>query len=175
MIDEVKEYWEDEDQDPLPHSREIDRTATDEVFVVHGRDEGTKDSVARFIRDLSLDPIILSELPARGQTIMEKFESNSEVGFAVALLTPDDIGSLMGEDEQSPRVRQNVIFELGFFIGKLGRGRVCALIKGEPEIPSDYAGVEYIPIDKAGGWKTKLVGELKAAGFDVDANRVFGA
>ena len=92
----------------------------------------------------------------------------------MALLTPDDAGGLSGEAEQSPRARQNVIFELGFFIGKLGRDRVRALTKGEPEIPSDYAGVEYIQIDEAGGWKMILMKELKAAGFHVDANRVIG-
>lgn len=178
MIDEIEEYWEDENQGP---SHLVKQTSpqrsqfSQEIFIVHGRDDGTKNSIARFLENLELVPVILSEIPARGLTIIEKFERHSDVEFAVALLTPDDTGSLRGEDESNPRARQNVIFELGFFIGKLGRGKVCALIKGEPEIPSDYAGVEYIPIDEAGGWKMRLVGELKAAGFDVDANRVFNA
>ena len=118
--------------------------------------------------------MILSELPARGQTIIEKFDSSSDVGFAVALLTPDDAGALSGQAELGPRARQNVIFELGFFIGKLGRGRVCALTKGEPEIPSDYAGVEYIPLDDHGAWRMRLFRELRAAGFEIDADRLVG-
>ena len=73
-----------------------------------------------------------------------------------------------------PRARQNVILELGVFLGKLGRKHVCPLVKGDVETPSDYDGVVYTKLDDAGGWKMKLVQELKAAGFDVDANRAFG-
>ena len=176
MIDDVDEYWEDEDQYPWSHAREIEPSITSAIFIVHGRDEGAKDTVARLLETLGLRPIVLAEQPGQGQTIIEKFEQHAHVAFAVIILTPDDTGSLKGKvlNIPNPRARQNVIFELGFFIGKLGRGKVCALTKGKPEIPSDYAGVEYIPIDEASDWKMKLVGELKAAGFDVDANRVFG-
>ena len=178
MIKEINEYWPDENQVTIPvmsQTQGTDHTATKKVFVAHGRDEAAKESVARFLQKVGLEPVILSELPARGQTIIEKFKSNSDVRFAVALLTPDDAGSRRGETEPKPRARQNVIFELGFFIGSLGRDKVCALTKGEPEIPSNYAGVEYISLDESGGWQMKLVGELKAAGFDVDANRAFSA
>lgn len=100
------------------------------------------------------------------------FERHADVSFAIALLTPDDAGSLSGKTEDlRPRARQNVIFELGYFIGRLGREGVCALTRGEVEIPSDYSGVVYIHLDVGGGWKLQLVKELKAAGFDVDANR----
>ena len=177
MIDEITEYWED-DAEQIPDSYTTDGRqegiTSRMVFVVHGRDEGAKDSVASFLKDLNLVPIILSELPGKGQTIIEKFEGNADVGFTVALLTPDDAGGLSGEAEQSSRARQNVIFELGFFIGKLGRGRVCALTKGDLEIPSDYAGVEYIPLDDHGAWKMKLFKELRTAGFNLDANRLVG-
>ena len=115
--------------------------------------------------------MILDEQASQGKTIIEKFESHAQVRFAIALLTPDDTGSLSNDDTPRPRARQNVIFELGFFIGRLGRYRVCALTNGEVEIeiPSDYSGVVYIPMDD-GGWKFGLVKELKAAGFNVDAN-----
>ena len=122
-------------------------------------------------KKLELKPVILSEQSSRGRTIIEKFEKHSKVGFAIALLTPDDTGSLEGEKKQ-PRARQNVIFELGFFIGRIGRERVCALSKGEVEIPSDYSGVVYIPLEDSGGWKFQLCRELKAAGYDIDANRI---
>ena len=88
----------------------------------------------------------------------------------MVLLTPDDEGGLKHSDAMRLRARQNVIFELGFFIGRLGRNRVCALTKGDVEIPSDYSGVVYIQMD--GGWKLDLVRELKGAGYDVDANRI---
>ena len=143
------------------------------IFLVHGRDEGAKSAVARFLEKLDLQPVILDEQANRGQTIIEKFESHSNVCFAIVLLTPDDEGGLRGGEKSGRhRARQNVIFELGFFIGRLGRQRVCALTKGSAmEIPSDYSGVVYIPLDDGGAWRYHLVKELKSAGFDVDANR----
>ena len=176
MRNEVIDDWNDNNQNPIlqPAFPQTDaRVVSNKVFIVHGRDDGSRETVARFLEKLKLEPIILNEQASQGGTIIEKFERHSEVGFAVVLLTPDDEGALRGEeDDRSPRARQNVIFELGFFIGRLGRERVCALTKGgSMEIPSDYAGVVYIPLDDKGAWKIGLVKELKAAGFDVDANR----
>ena len=146
--------------------------STNEVFVIHGRDEGAKQTVARFLERLSLKPVILHEQPNEGRTIIEKFEDHAHVGFAVVLLTPDDVGSLKEEKTNlKSRARQNVIFEFGYFIGKLGRKRVCALVKGDVEKPSDYDGVLYIPLDDSDGWKMRLIRELKTAGFEVDANK----
>ena len=173
MIEEIEKYWEDE---ILKSTISIDQdgrsTSNNEVFIIHGRDNETKETVARFLEHLNLKPIILHEQSNQGRTIIEKFEQHAQVGFAVALLTPDDVGMLQ-EDRQNlkPRARQNVIFEFGYFIGRLGRNRVCALTKGSVETPSDYDGVIYIPLDEAGGWKMKLVKELKNAGIAVDANR----
>ena len=89
------------------------------------------------------------------------------------MLTPDDAGSLQGNEEHNlkPRARQNVVFEFGYFIGKLGRRRVCALVKGDVEKPSDYDGVLYISLNDSGGWEMRLIKELKTAGFEVDANK----
>ena len=173
MIDEIKEYWGDGDQvSTLSISQEVDSPTTNKVFVVHGRDSGTKNTVARFLERLDLQPIVLADQPNRGFTTIEKFEHHAQVSFAVVLLTPDDVGSLKGnENDLRPRARQNVIFELGFFFGKLGRNRVCALTKDDVEIPSDYAGVVYTPFDDHSGWQLKLIQELKAAGFDIDANQ----
>ena len=169
MIDEVGEWPEDQEMALHRNQPHVD---TRKIFVVHGRDEGATDAVARFLEKLQLDPVILSEMPNVGRTIIEKFEAHADVGYAIVLLTSDDRGGLQGEDPR-PRARQNVIFELGFFIGKLGREHVCALTKGSPEIPSDYAGVMYIPMDTGSQWKTSLIRELKAARFDVDANKAF--
>ncbi|NTW88534.1 MAG: nucleotide-binding protein, partial [Desulfobulbaceae bacterium] len=118
-----------------------------------------------------LEVIILHEQPNVGQTIIEKFERYADVAFAVVLLTPDDIGGKQeSEPVLKPRARQNVIFELGFFFGRLARNHVAALIKGDVEKPSDYDGVGYIQMDRAGAWKIELARELKAAGLKVDLN-----
>ena len=143
------------------------------VFIVHGHDEAAKESVARLLEKLELEPIILHEQPNRGRTVIEKFENYSDVKFAVVLLTPDDVGAAR-EDAKNlkPRARQNVLFELGFFIGKLGRERVCALYKDGVEIPSEFSGVLWTPVDEAGAWRLKLGKEIKAAGLDVDLNKL---
>jgi predicted nucleotide-binding protein len=144
-----------------------------DVFIVHGHDEEAKQSVARFIERLGINAVILHEKPNVGRTIIQKFEDYSNVGFAVILLTPDDIGFPKDKpQEKKPRARQNVVFELGFFVGKLGRERVCALYKGNVEIPSDFEGVLYIPMGSDGGWRLELAREFKAAGIEVDLNKV---
>jgi predicted nucleotide-binding protein len=143
------------------------------VFLVHGHDESAKESTARFLEKLSLEAIILHEQPNAGRTIIEKVERYAEVAFAVVLLTPDDIGGKQeSEPVLKPRARQNVILELGYFLGRLDRTHVAALIKGDVEKPSDYDGVAYIPMDQAGAWKFELARELKAAGLNVDLNDV---
>ena len=142
MIDEVKEYWPDELQEPSP-SEALERPQpinANRVFVIHGKDHGTRDTVARFLKGLELEPVILEEQPDRGLTVIAraKFEQNASGGlFVVALLTPDDVGG-PNPDELQPRARQNVIFELGYFVRAFGRNRVRALMKGDVEIPSDY-------------------------------------
>ena len=131
-----------------------------DIFIVHGRDDGAKDSVARVVsEDLELKPIILQEQPDKGDTVIEKLERcSSNVGYAIALVTPDDIGALKNKenDDLNPRARQNVVFELGYFIGKLGRERVCLLLKDQVELPSDIGGIVYIYMDPNSGWKAKL-------------------
>ena len=175
MVEEIKEYWPEADGVPvsaqLPQPPKI-MTESKNVFIIHGRDDGIKETAARFVSDLDYVPIILHELPSEGKTVIEKFEANADVCFVIALLTPDDMGGLSGKKEFKPRARQNVIFEFGYFVGRLSRKRVCALTKGDIEIPSDYAGVVYIPMDSAGAWRMLLLREMKAAGLTVDANKV---
>lgn len=146
------------------------------IFIVHGHDEAMKQSVARFIEKIGLEAIILHEQANAGMTIIEKFENYADVGYAIVLLSPDDMAYHQTEtpDDAKPRARQNVVFELGFFIGRLGRDRTFALMKDNVEIPSDISGVVYTPYDGAdGAWRTKLVRELKALGYDIDANALF--
>jgi predicted nucleotide-binding protein len=141
-----------------------------EIFVVHGHDDGVKESVARFAEKLKLTPIILHEQADKGRTVIEKFLDHSKVEYAVVLLTPDDVGGPKDSAERNPRARQNVILELGYFIGALGRRRVCALKGPGVEVPSDLAGVLYVDLDAAGAWQLRLAREMKEAGMDIDLN-----
>lgn len=141
------------------------------VFVVHGHDDGAREAVARFLEKIGFEAIILHEQANQGRTVIEKIEAHGEARFAVVLLTPDDMGCAKG-GEPEPRARQNVLLELGYFIGRLGRNRVCALKRGTLEIPSDFAGVVWEKMDDSGGWKQALGRELQAAGHEVDWNRV---
>jgi len=141
------------------------------VFVVHGHDGEAREAVARFLVELDLKPVILHQQPNQGRTIIEKVEDHGDVAFAVVLLTPDDVGGPK-DGEQRPRPRQNVLLELGYFIGRLGRAHVCALKRGEMELPTDFAGVVWESFDEAGGWKQKLGRELQAARFEIDWNKV---
>ena len=131
-------------------------------------------AVARFLEQIELETIVLREQPDQGRVTIEKFEHYAgQVGFAVVLLTPDDIAGPSSGPASVMRARQNVIFELGYFAGKLGRGRPCLLRKGNVEIPSDLYGVIYKDFDPAGGWKLELVKELKAANLQFDANKMW--
>ncbi len=174
MIDEIEEYWEeDEESSESSDSRVKIQKNERKVFVIHGQDKSAQERVARFLERLKLKPVILHEQPNEGRTIIEKFEDYGDVTFAVVLLTPDDMGALKEQHRNlKPRARQNVVFEFGYFIGKLGRKRVCALSKGDVERPSDCDGILYVPLDNEDGWKMQLLRELKAAGFGIDANQV---
>jgi predicted nucleotide-binding protein len=141
------------------------------VFIVHGHLEGPREAVARFLHTIGFEPIILHEQANQGRTVIEKVVDHGDVGFAVVLLTPDDEGRVAG-GEVKPRARQNVILELGYFIGYLGRDKVCALKRGDVEIPSDFHGVVYETFDDAGAWKQALARELQAAGHEIDWNAV---
>ncbi len=148
---------------------------TRRVFLVHGHDERVRETVARFLEKLDLECVILHEQPNKGRTIIEKFEDYADVAFAVVLLTPDDRGGVADAafEAQQKRARQNVLLELGFFLGVLSRSRVCALYVEGVEIPSDYSGVLFLPLDDGGAWRMGLLRELIASGLPIDANRAF--
>lgn len=141
------------------------------VFIVHGHDEAAKLAVSRFLERIELIPVVLHEQANASMTIIEKFEANCDVQFAVILLTPDDICT-QKDGGEAYRARQNVIFELGFFVGRIGRKKVCALKKNDVEINSDIHGVTYVPMDDAGAWKMDLARELNHAGIDFDAKKL---
>lgn len=150
----------------------------DGIFIVHGHDSRMLSSVERWIRELGIEPIILHQQPDQGRTIIEKIEAYSDVGFAIVLLSPDDDGRRKRRrkkpDRFKPRARQNVILELGYFIGKLGRNKVHAIYRDQKnlELPSDFLGVLYTPFKKAKDWQSKIARELEAAGYSTDKNKL---
>ena len=152
----------------------IQNSINGSIFIVHGHDELSKAETARFVESLGLNAIILHEQTNSSQTILEKFEKHaSEAVFAIVLLTPDDVGYPKNSPNTAKyRARQNVIFELGYFCSALSREKICVLYKEGVEIPNDFSGVVYTPMDDAGGWKLSLAREMKACGLNIDLNSV---
>lgn len=144
------------------------------VFLVHGHNEAIREMSARMLEKLGLKVIILNEQASASDTIIEKLERYASVHFAVVLMTADDVGGKKNPAAQilQDRARQNVILELGYFMGKINRRRVCVLYEKGVELPSDYYGVVYIEIDNGGAWRYSLAKELKGAGLEVDLNRL---
>lgn len=139
------------------------------VFIVHGHDGELKEAIARVIERQGIKPIILSEQVNRGATIIEKIEANSDVNGAICLFTADDLGRGKNEKMQNPRARQNVVFEAGYFVGKLGRENVILISDGNIELPSDLQGVVY---SNKNEWKFQVLKELKAIGYNIDYNKI---
>lgn len=141
------------------------------VFIVHGHDKTAKTEVARFVESIGFKVIILHEQASQSMTIIEKLEHYTDSGFGIVLYTPCDEGRKIG-DQLKPRARQNVVFEHGFLIAKLGRPNVMALVKDNIDLPGDLSGVVFESMDDSGAWKLKLVKELKMAGFIVDMDKL---
>jgi predicted nucleotide-binding protein len=139
------------------------------IFIVHGSDTVRARAVAHTVeRATGRQAIILRDQPNRGQTIIEKFEQHAaHASYAVVILTPDDHGARKQESLTSPRARQNVIFEMGYFCGMIGRRRICALLSPVLEKPSDIEAIAYIAFDEGDSWKYELLRELDQAGFKV--------
>jgi len=159
--------------EPSQHSERV-RLERRVVFIVHGRDWGAREATARLVEGQGLEAVILAEQPNGGRTLIEKFEAHATLAvFAIVLLTPDDIGGLSSApNDVQARARENVIFELGYFVGQLGRGKVCLVRNGEVNILSDLHGVAYIPLDEHGAWKARVLREIEQAGIPIDMDRL---
>jgi predicted nucleotide-binding protein len=153
------------------NSASLAKTTSRDVFVVHGHDHGLKNAVARFVHTLGLNPVILHEKADAGHTIIEKLEAHASPGFAVVLCTKDDVGRDASEPASTlrPRPRQNVVLELGFFLGFLGRERVCAIVDPDVELPSDHDGVLFAP---RGEWQQKLLERLSSANYQFSQDMI---
>lgn len=156
-------------ESPIPSApAEIQVELGSDVLIVHGSDEEAKSLAAEFVRSLGLKVVILHEMPDMGRIFVENFDDHREIGFILVLLTHDDIGDSPIEIiELKSRAQQNVIFELGFLIGRLGWKRVCALYKGKVELPAKHDGVFYVEMDKAGSWKKTLTNDMKESGLKI--------
>ena len=175
--DIFKDYLTEIKEEMLEKDEESEKTAhtklshqNNKVFVVHGHDEALKEKVARLLEKQGLEAIILSERANKGKTIIEKFEENSDVGAAICLFTGDDIGKEKSEAVEKQRARQNVVYEAGYFMGKLGRERVIMLVDNGIELPSDLQGVVYTDSES---WKTEILQELQSIGYAIDFNKLF--
>lgn len=157
---------------PPPDAEAPEAGVARAVLLVHGRDEGAKDSVVRFLGALRLRPVVLHEEPDTGRNMMENLESHAAdagIGFAIVVLGADDLGTESSKLKGvRPRAQQSVVFELGYLIGRLGTKRVRALYSGEVELPSYYQGIMYTKLDDAGAWRWEMAREMKAAGVDID-------
>jgi predicted nucleotide-binding protein len=147
------------------------------IFIVHGHDTSLKSETARFLERLGLEPVILHEQPDKGATLFSKLQTElADIGYAFVLMTPDDKGCLTNEKKARPRARQNVVFEHGILVGMLGASRVCAIVKGSVELPSDLQGVVYKNISPSGTIDTiaiDLMRELVGAGYRIDAQSLW--
>ena len=149
----------------------MDEEARKKVFISYGHDEEAITTVAKFVENLGLSVTVLDEQPSNDLTVIENLDKYADdTGFAIALLTPDDVGALKDEADQqlNPRAHQNVIFELGYFIGKLNPNRVCLLYKEGVELPSSIRAVVYVPMDSADDWKLKLSQGMRDAGLPIN-------
>lgn len=179
LLPKALSYFDDKEK-ALQGEKEINsmsnpnRAISNKIFIVHGHDDVAKIDTARTLEKAGFEAIILHEQADGGLTIIEKIEKYSDVDFAVVLYTECDIGRAKDTpiDQEQYRARQNVVFEHGYLIGKLGRDKVCALVKGNVETPGDISGVVYTPIDNAGAWKYQLFKNIKEAGLDIDLNKV---
>lgn len=139
------------------------------IFIVHGRNDSVKDQVAGFISKLGIDPIILNEQINRGQTLLEKFEEYSDIKVAIVIFTNEDTGNYNDDSEYEKRTRQNMIFEAGYFLGKLGKKNTIIIVEQGVMLPSVLEGYTYFKIDQEEKWKTDVAKKLKSMKkFNID-------
>lgn len=159
------------EEDTADNTQKLQCANYNKVFIVHGHDGELKHAVARMIeKQDSLKAIILSEQINPGKTIIEKIEENSDVAGAICLFTADDLGRAKADTEDKPRARQNVVFEAGYFMGKLGRDHVVMICEDGVEIPGDLSGVVYTGKNH---WEVEMLKALKVMGYNIDMNKLF--
>jgi predicted nucleotide-binding protein len=142
------------------------------VLLLYGRDLDAKEVVASYVESLGLQVILLNENSFATIDI-----SATETTFVIILLMPDDtVASASDPQLTSFRAGQNIIYEFGFFHGKLGPNRVCALFKsnGETELELPPASVRgpCVRLDSAGEWKGWLARQMREAGLMIKSENI---
>ena len=167
---------EESENETTDNVNSIEKTKTNKsrnVFIVHGHDEAKRTAVEAFVRSIGYNPIVLFKEPNKGQTIIEKIESNAEdICYAIVIYTACDLGKDKAKKKLAPRARQNVVFEHGYMCAHLGRSRVVALLEKGVEQPGDLGGVVYVEWDDAGVWRMKVAQEMHAIGLDIDFRNI---
>lgn len=161
-------YLSEMDEENVVTTKTLHKAAFDRFFIVHGHDGELKHAVARLVEKQGLVAIILSE---QAKTIIEKFEENGDVSGAICLFTADDLARAKADPDEQQRARQNVVFETGYFMGKLGRERVVIIAESGLELPSDMQGIVYT---NKNNWEVDVLKELKVMGYSIDFNKFFG-
>lgn len=170
-LEGYKEFFKEYSSSKLVDNlKENQKAIMNKVFIVHGHNGELKESVARLIERQNIKAIILSEQANSGNTIIEKFEENSDVQAAICLFTEDDIAKVNDDPaEYKKRARQNVVFEAGYFMGKLSRKMVILIANKDVEMPSDLQGIIYTSTNN---WQVNVLKELKNMGFNIDMNKL---
>jgi predicted nucleotide-binding protein len=155
-----------------PGAESMEKSNNRKVYIINGHDQEKMKTVVHFVENLGLEPVVSHEQPGQGQNLIEDFERDSGPVFAITLLTADDYGYPKGRPEHpQPRPKQNVIFELGFLIGRLRQNLVCALYEEGLDFPAEYQGGIFIPYDAGGLWKLLVARNMKLANVDIDLNK----
>lgn len=145
----------------------VHKSKGDTVFIIHSHDEALKDAVQLFLQVAGVHYVVLHQLPDKGRNIIDKLIQEGEAAnYAIALLSPDD------DLASGKRARQNVILEIGYFLGRLGKERVRMLVKGDVEIPSDLLGILFQKYTADSHWKSKMTQELQAVGIQVNMDAI---
>jgi predicted nucleotide-binding protein len=171
FIEEIEEFWEEEKNIQNKEEKNIAPLDKSKVFIVHGHDDGLVAKVQLFLKKIGLESIVLHEQANLGKVILEKLEHYTDVGFAIVLYTPCDLGKAKADEELKARARQNVVFEHGYLMGKLGRENVAFIVDGKIETPGDISGAVYS--STSNHWQFDIVKELKAVGYEVSADNLF--
>ncbi|MDE2420801.1 MAG: nucleotide-binding protein [Gammaproteobacteria bacterium] len=150
---------------PISVQPETPSSSHPKVLLVHGRDHFARDAVVKFLEKLGISTILIHEQIRGGKNIVEKIEENMNIGFAIILYTPTGL-------EPKPRAHQNIAFEHGYLIAKLGRRKVSALVKGNTETPNNIHGVIYIPMDALDSWQLAITHEMIRAGYNLDISQI---
>lgn len=171
FIEEIEEFWEEEKNIQDIQEKNIPKIDKSKIFIVHGHDDGLVAKVQLFLKKIGLEGIVLHEQANLGKVILEKLEHYTNVGFAIVLYTPCDLGKAKADGELKARARQNVVFEHGYLMGKLGRENVAFIVDGKIETPGDISGAVYS--STSNHWQFDIVKELKAVGYEVSADNLF--